>query len=121
MRNTNSSKSKYEEAARYLAGGVASSLRASMKPVPLYAKSAKGARIRDADGNEYIDYLLAYGPLILGHAHDGLTSAVTEAMTQGYTYGLQHDGEIELAKLLVNALPCAEQVALSGSGTEAVM
>jgi len=112
---------KYAQAQSYVAGGVASSLRASMKPVPIYADSAQGARLRDMDGNEYIDYMLAYGPLILGHAHEGLTTAITAAMSNGFTYGLQHDGEIELAKQLVELLPCAEKVAFSGSGTEAVM
>lgn len=111
----------FAESKKYLAGGVASSLRASMKPVPIYAKSASGARLQDVDGNEYIDYLLAYGPLILGHAHPVLTGKIHEAMNNGYTYGLQHEGEIELAKLLTEVLPCADRVSLSGSGTEAVM
>lgn len=92
-----------------------------MKPVPLYAESGKGSRIKDADGNEYIDYMLAYGPLILGHAHEGLTASIVEAMQKGYTYGIQHQGEIELARLLCEVLPCADKVSLSGSGTEAVM
>ncbi|WP_018757796.1 aspartate aminotransferase family protein [Paenibacillus terrigena] len=112
---------KYAQAQSYVAGGVASSLRASMKPVPIYAESAQGARLRDIDGNEYIDYMLAYGPLILGHAHESLTTAITAAMSNGFTYGLQHDGEIKLAKQLVEILPCADKVAFSGSGTEAVM
>jgi glutamate-1-semialdehyde 2,1-aminomutase len=121
MRTYEKSISKLQAAKKYLAGGVASSLRASMKPTPLYAESAKGARIIDVDGNEYIDYLLAYGPLILGHAHDGLTESVHQALRNGYTFGLQHEGEIKLASLLTEVLPCAEKVALSGSGTEAVM
>lgn len=121
MLKIDQSLSKYEQAKKHLAGGVASSLRASQKPAPLYVESAKGARVRDVDGNEYIDYLLAYGPLILGHAHDGLTDAIISAMRKGYTYGLQHDGEIELADVLIDILPCADKVALSGSGTEAVM
>lgn len=112
---------KLGESARYLAGGVASSLRAAMKPTPLFAESGKGARIKDVDGNEYIDYLLAYGPLILGHAHPVLTKKVHQAMQRGYTFGLQHEGEIQLAKRLTEILPCADRVALSGSGTEAVM
>ncbi|RTE10527.1 aspartate aminotransferase family protein [Paenibacillus whitsoniae] len=115
------SKISYERAKQHLAGGVASSLRASMKPFPLYADSAKGARLQDIDNHTYIDYLLAYGPLILGHAHDGLTESILSSMRKGYTYGLQHEGEIELADLLVEVLPCADKVAFSGSGTEAVM
>jgi glutamate-1-semialdehyde 2,1-aminomutase len=112
---------KYNESRRYLALGVSSSLRASMKPTPLFAQSASGARVRDVDGNEYIDYLLAYGPLILGHAHPGLNNHVFAAMSDGVTYGLQHDGEIKLACRLTELLPCAELVSFSGSGTEAVM
>lgn len=121
MKSFSASKANFAEARTVLAGGVASSLRSTMKPVPLYATGGKGSRIQDADGNVYIDYMLAYGPLILGHAHDGLISDITEAMNRGFTYGVQHAGEIELARLLCDALPCAERVALSGSGTEAVM
>lgn len=115
------SKRLLAESKKYLAGGVASSLRSAMKPAPLFAESGSGPRVRDADGNEYIDYLLAYGPLILGHAHPSLVEGVSDALRNGVTYGLQHKGEIELAKLLTELLPCAERVALSGSGTEAVM
>lgn len=115
------SQEKFMQAQAYVAGGVSSSLRASMKPVPLYVESAHGSRLRDVDGNEYIDYMLGYGPLILGHAHESLTASITAAMSNGYTYGLQHDGELELAKQLIDILPCAEKVAFSGSGTEAVM
>jgi glutamate-1-semialdehyde 2,1-aminomutase len=109
------------ESRRYLAGGVASSLRAVQKPVPLFAESGSGSRVRDVDGNVYIDYLLAYGPLILGHAHPALSQAVHDAMQKGATFGLQHGGEIALARRLTELLPCADRVALSGSGTEAVM
>ncbi|WP_261800366.1 aspartate aminotransferase family protein [Paenibacillus sp. PAMC21692] len=119
--NVEKSKQMLLESQKYLAGGVASTLRASMKPTPLFAESGSGSRVRDVDGNEYIDYLLAYGPLILGHAHPAMAEAMNEATKRGFTYGLQHDGEINLAKLLTELLPCADKVALSGSGTEAVM
>lgn len=115
------SRQKYEESKRYLAQGVASSLRAAMKPVPIFAQSAAGSRLTDVDGNEYIDYMLGYGPLILGHAHPAFVKSVQAALTQGATYGVQHEGEIELSRRLTELLPCAELVALSGSGTEAVM
>ncbi len=121
MKNYDTSRLKLQESSKYLAGGVSSSLRSSMKPTPLFVESASEVRIRDVDGNEYIDYLLAYGPLILGHAHPALTERIHKAMVKGYTYGLQHDGEIELAKRLVEILPAADKVAFSGSGTEAVM
>ncbi|MFC4807951.1 aspartate aminotransferase family protein [Paenibacillus sp. GCM10023250] len=118
---TGGSENRLLEAKQYVAGGVASSLRASMKPTPLYLQSASGARVTDVDNNHYIDYLLAYGPLILGHAHPDLNGDLEAALRKGSTYGLQHEGEIELAKRLTEIMPCAEQVAFSGSGTEAVM
>lgn len=112
---------RLQEARTYVAGGVASSLRASMKPTPLYVQKAYGARIIDVDNHEYIDYMLAYGPLILGHAHPAFNEQLYDVMQKGSTYGLQHDGEIRLGRRLTEILPCAEQVAFSGSGTEAVM
>jgi glutamate-1-semialdehyde 2,1-aminomutase len=121
MKTFELSKEKLAQSKLYLAGGVASSLRASMKPTPLFTKKASGSRIWDIDGNEYIDYLLAYGPLILGHANQILIDNVNQAMQNGLTYGLQHEGEINLAKRLIELLPAAERVAFSGSGTEAVM
>ncbi|WP_054956786.1 aspartate aminotransferase family protein [Paenibacillus dakarensis] len=121
MKTYTHSEQKFKQSAAALAGGVSSSLRASMKPVPLFAERGQGARVTDVDGNTYIDYLLGYGPLILGHAHPGLVTAVNEAMQRGFTFGLQHQGEIDLAERLIEILPCAEKVAFSGSGTEAVM
>jgi glutamate-1-semialdehyde 2,1-aminomutase len=121
VRNYSGSKERLQQSKQVLAGGVASTLRGSMKPTPLFAESASGVIVRDVDGNEYIDYLLAYGPSILGHANPEVTERIHSAMQKGYTYGLQHDGEIKLAQQLVNVLPCADKVALSGSGTEAVM
>ncbi|RKN84189.1 aspartate aminotransferase family protein [Paenibacillus ginsengarvi] len=121
MRTYEKSRAKLAEAKQVLAGGVASTLRGSMKPTPLYVESASGVMVKDVDGNEYIDYQLAYGPLILGHAHPGFNEKVSRAMAKGITYGLQHDGEIELARRLTEVLPCADKVVLSGSGTEAVM
>ncbi|WP_276353741.1 aspartate aminotransferase family protein [Cohnella caldifontis] len=121
MKSFEKSKTMFAESETVLAGGVASSLRASMKPVPVFAESASGSRIRDVDGNEYIDFLLAYGPSVLGHAHPELIASLHEAMQRGITYGVQHRGEIELARRLTEVLPCADKVAFSGSGTEAVM
>lgn len=121
MKTYEKSRAKLADAKQVLAGGVASTLRGSMKPTPLYVESASGVIVKDVDGNEYIDYQLAYGPLILGHAHTGFNAKVSEALAKGITYGLQHDGEIELARRLTEVLPCADKVVLSGSGTEAVM
>jgi len=121
MKSFNESVSKMEESKKYLAGGVSSFLRGAMKPIPLFVKTASGSHVIDADGNDYIDYLLAYGPLILGHAHPELTEQTYQAMKRGNVYGLQHDGETQLAKRLTEVLPCADKVTFSGSGTEAVM
>jgi glutamate-1-semialdehyde 2,1-aminomutase len=121
MKAFKASEQRFAESKVYLAGGVASSLRSAMKPLPLFVESGSGPRIRDVDGHEYIDYLLAYGPLILGHAHPVLTEKACNAMKTGVTHGLQHQGEIDLARRLTEILPCADKVALSGSGTEAVM
>src|SRR5690625_2947580 len=118
MLKTDQSVQKIAESKKYLAGGVASSLRSSMQPVPLFVERAAGVEVEDVDGNTYIDYLLAYGPLILGHAHPGLTAKITEALNTGYTYGLQHEGEIRLAQRITELLPSADYVSLSGSGTE---
>src|SRR6478735_4756116 len=99
------SKQLLAESKAYLAGGVASSLRSAMKPAPLFAASGSGARIRDVDGNAYIDYLLAYGPLILGHCHPSIAARVQDSLMRGVAYGLQHEGEIELARRLTEVLP----------------
>jgi glutamate-1-semialdehyde 2,1-aminomutase len=115
------SEALFHEAQTVLAGGVSSSIRAAMKPLPLFASRAYGAYLEDVDGHRYIDYLLAYGPTLLGHAHPQITARITEALGRGYTYGLQHSGEIELARKLIEILPCADLVAYSDSGTEAVM
>lgn len=121
MNRYRQSEELFNRSRRVLAGGVSSTLRAAMKPTPLYAVAGRGARIQDADGHTYIDYLLAYGPLILGHGHEPTVERLLSSMRNGLAYGLQHQGEIELAELLTEVLPCADQVAFSGSGTEAVM
>ncbi len=121
MYNFEKSEQLMAESKRTLAGGVSSSLRASMKPMPIFVDYAKGSRVHDVDGNEYIDYILGYGPLILGHSHPELLQYVGDAIARGQQYGMQHRGEIELSKKIVELVPCAEKAAFSGSGTEAVM
>lgn len=111
----------WSESQRFLAGGVASSLRSEVKPVPLFVERGEGAEIVDVDGNRLIDFTMAYGPLILGHAPPALARAVSLALERGSTFGAQHAGEIELARRLQGLVPNADLVCLSGSGTEAVM
>lgn len=115
------SRELFEESQRFLAGGVASTLRGAIKPSPLFISHGRGSHIFDVDGNDYVDYTMAYGPLILGHAHPAIVSAVGSALARGSTFGAQHEGEIELARRLCEYVPNAERVCLSGSGTEAVM
>ena len=88
--------------------------------MPLYIERAEGPCFYDADGNELIDYGLAWGPLIVGNAHPRLTQAVTDQMARGYTYGVQHRGEIQLAEEMVRAIPGVERVIFSNTGSEAV-
>lgn len=115
------SRQLYEQATEHLAGGVSSTLRLGAHPAPLYAAHGSGARLTDVDGNEYIDYVMAYGPLIHGHAHPVLAAAIHEQALRGTTYGTQHRGEIELARRLTEHVPCADLVCYVNSGTEAVM
>ena len=110
----------YQESKTKLAAGVASNLRLAMEPVPIFAKYAKGSRVVDVDDNEYVDYIMAYGPQILGHAHDRFVEAVSNQASIGQAYGVQHRGEIDLADKLIKHIPCAELVSLNSTGSEAV-
>jgi glutamate-1-semialdehyde 2,1-aminomutase len=106
-------------AANSLAGGVSSPFRAKA-PVPLYFEDGCGCRLRDVDGNEYIDYALAWGPLILGHRHPALVNAMREQADRPHLYGAQHTLEFEVSERIQKAVPCAERVAFTCSGSEAV-
>ena len=106
-------------AQRSLPHGVSSPFRAAA-PVPLYFVDARGARLTDVDGNEYVDFGLAWGPLILGHAHPGMVEALIEAAARPHIYGAQHELEPEVCERIQRLVPCAERVALTSSGSEAV-
>jgi glutamate-1-semialdehyde 2,1-aminomutase len=108
-----------ERAAQSLAGGVSSPFRAQF-PVPLYFSGGYGSRLVDVDGNEYIDYLLGWGPCILGHAHPALVEAIRKAAERPHIYGEEHEAEIRVAERFQALVPCAGRVAFTGSGTEAV-
>ena len=110
----------FKEAQNYLPGGVDSPVRA-YKPYPFFAKEAHGSKIIDVDGNSYIDYCLAYGPLVLGHANEKIMNNVAEQLKIGSAYGVPTENEIELAKLVIKKVPCAEMVRFVNSGTEATM
>ena len=113
----------FHEALRYLPGGVDSPVRA-FKAVggnPLFIKKGNGSKIYDEDGNEYIDYLCSWGPLILGHSHPEVVSAIKQVVERGTTFGAPSELETMLAKMLCDAVPSIEMVRFVNSGTEAVM
>ena len=110
----------FKEAQNYLPGGVDSPVRA-YKPYPFFAKEAHGSKITDVDGNIYIDYCLAYGPLVLGHANQKIMEEVSQQLKIGSAYGVPTENEIKLAKLVIKKVPCAEMVRFVNSGTEATM
>jgi len=113
------SRSLLERSRRSLAGGVSSPFRAKA-PVPLFLADASGSTITDVDGNRYIDYALAWGPLILGHRHPKLVAAVREQADRPHIYGAQHELEYQVAEMIQELVPCAERVAFTSSGSEAV-
>ncbi|RIK39396.1 MAG: aspartate aminotransferase family protein [Chloroflexi bacterium] len=119
MRNYTRSKVLYERASRVLAGGVSSEFRKASWPHPLFFTSAQGSRIVDVDENEYLDFTLSQGPLILGHSHPQVLEAVERASRNGQLFAGQHLMEIELAEKLQQHVPCAELVRFSLSGSEA--
>ena len=118
-----SSHSLYAEAQRYMPGGVNSPVRAfsAVGGEPLFIARGEGPYIYDADGRRYIDYVLSWGPLILGHAHPQVIGALKEAVERGISYGAPTALETALAKWVVEAVPSIEMVRFVNSGTEATM
>ena len=117
------SKQLFKQAKRLIPGGVNSPVRA-FKGVgggPLFIAKAKGARIWDADGQAYLDYVLSWGPMILGHAHPKVVSAIKAAVDRGTSYGAPTELEIRLARLIQKAVPSLELLRMVSSGTEAAM
>lgn len=86
-----------------------------------FVKEAKGSKVIDVDGNEYVDITMAYGPLILGHSHPVAVEAIQKACTNGTVYDIAHESEVIMAELMVDAIPCADRVTFNNSGTEATM
>ena len=121
--NNEKSKALFEEAQKYIPGGVNSPVRAyqSVGQTPAFIEKAKGAYIYDADGNRYIDYVCSWGPCILGHANERAINAVKAACENGLTFGAPTQKETVLAKMIADAVPAIERVRLVSSGTEAVM
>lgn len=117
------SQSLYRRAEAVLPGGVNSPVRAmrSIARDPLFIEHASGTKIVDVDGNEYIDYVCSWGPLILGHAEPSVIAAVEAAARRGTTYGAPTAAEVELAELVVDRVPGLEMIRMTSSGTEAAM
>ena len=123
MRNTEQSRAAFAEAKQYMPGGVNSPVRsfANVGGNPPFIARAEGAKIYDIDGNEYIDYVGSWGPMVVGHAHPQVVKALQEAVTRGTSYGAPTLLETELAKLVQSVYPSIEVIRMVNSGTEATM
>jgi len=123
MRSFNKSVEAFEEAKRLMPGGVNSPVRAfkSVGMNPIFMESGKGSKVYDLDGNEYIDYVLSWGPLIHGHANDRVVEALKRVAEKGTSFGAPTAIENELAKLVIERVPSVEIVRMVNSGTEATM
>lgn len=117
------SKKLFEEAQEFIPGGVNSPVRAfkAVGDHPVFIEKAEGSKLYDADGNAYVDYICSWGPMLLGHQPEAVTKAVQEALLKGSTYGAPTAAEVEIAKLIVDAVPSVEMVRMVNSGTEATM
>ena len=117
------SRELFGKAKRVTPGGVHSPVRAfrAVGGTPVFLASAKGAKIQDVDGKEYIDYVGSWGPAILGHAHPEVVEAVRGVAGQGLSFGAPHQGEVELSEMITRMVPGVEKVRFCNSGTEATM
>ena len=123
MPNIFRSKALFKEAQNFIPGGVNSPVRAfkSVGGDPLFIKRAEGAYLYDEDGNAYLDLINSWGPMILGHAHPEVSQAVEKVLRQSFSFGTPTEIEVEMAKLIVEAVPSIEKVRMVNSGTEATM
>ena len=121
--DTTRSSELYQRARRVLPGGVNSPVRA-MRAIgrdPIFIASGKGATITDVDGNDYVDWVCSWGPLILGHAHPEVIEAVISAARRGTTFGAPTAAEVQLAEEVAGRIPSVEMMRMTSSGTEATM
>ena len=119
----NQSSSLFARAQLRIPGGVNSPVRAfkSVRSTPLFIREGKGSHITDVDGNDYIDYIGSWGPLILGHCHPEVMAAIEAALHRGASFGTPTEGEVHLAEMICTAVNSVEMVRLTNSGTEAAM
>jgi glutamate-1-semialdehyde 2,1-aminomutase len=123
MKDNTRSKTLFEKAKQFIPGGVNSPVRAfrAVGGSPLFIKKAKGAYLYDEDGNQYIDLINSWGPMILGHAHPLVEEAVKEALVDSPSFGAPTAREVEMAELICSIIPSVERVRMVNSGTEATM
>ena len=123
MKELKHSRKLFRQAQKYLPGGVDSPVRAfkAVGGTPPFIVKGQGSRIYDADGNEFIDYVGSWGPLVLGHAHPLVVKALKQAVERGTSYGAPTELEITLAKMISSAMPSMEMMRFVSSGTEAAM
>ena len=121
--NTSESDRLFAEAQRLIPGGVNSPVRAfrGVGGAPRFIASGSGAWMTDVDGNRYLDYVLSWGPLVLGHAHPAVVAALTDALPRGTSYGAPTALESELAERIIAIVPSVEMIRFVNSGTEATM
>ncbi len=121
--NREQSSTLYKDAVKYLPGGVDSPVRAfrSVGGTPIFMTKGKGSHLFDEDQNEYIDYCMSWGPLILGHADQDIVNTIQETSASGTSFGTPHRYEVQLAKMVIKAFPSIERVRFVNSGTEATM
>jgi glutamate-1-semialdehyde 2,1-aminomutase len=118
-----SSEALFKKAVKLMPGGVSSPVRAfkGVGGTPIFIKEGSGCHVTDVDGNVYIDYVASYGPLIAGHANERVEAALCKAIGRGTSFGAPTEAEVQLAALVVSALPSVEMVRFVNSGTEATM
>ena len=123
MKDLSRSKELFQEAQRYLPGGVSSPVRAfkAVGGTPVFMKRGQGSKLYDEDGNEFIDYVGSWGPLILGHSHPQVVKAVKETVEHGSSFGAPTELETTLARMVGEAMPSIKMVRFVNSGTEAAM
>ena len=114
------SMAQFERASRSLAGGVATAFRSAQQPVPVSFTTGRGSRLTDVDGNEYVDYALGFGPMLLGHSPEPVLEAVRRQLDRGLGFGASHELEAELAEAVCRTVPSAELCVFGSTGSEAV-
>jgi len=121
--NNHKSKSLYQESVKHMPGGVNSPVRAykAVGGNPIFIERGNGSKIYDVDGNEYIDYVCSWGPLILGHAHPEVVKALNNQLSNGTSFGAPTEMELEMANIITEAFPSIDMVRMVNSGTEATM